>query len=219
METLRSLADPADVAGQARFGITGANRLGIRVTELRRIARAHRRDHALAGELWRSGIHEARILATLVEDPALVTPAQMERWLHDLDSWDLVDHACGNVFDRTPHAHDKALEWSARKPEFQKRAGFSLMAALAVHDKAARNTVFTPFLKAIAREACDERNFVRKAVNWALRQIGKRNAALNAAAIREAEAIKKQDSKAARWIANDALRELRSDSVQKKLGL
>ena len=217
LDTLRGLADPAGVAGQARFGITGANRLGIGVTALRTIARAHRRDHALALDLWSSRVHEARILATLVDDPALVTTAQMEEWLGDFDSWDVVDAACGNLFDRTPYAFEKALEWSTREAEFQKRAGFSLMAGLAVHDKSASDAAFKPFLAAIAREAHDDRNFVRKAVNWALRQIGKRNPVLNVAAIKTAETVRKQDTRAARWIANDALRELRSDAVQRKL--
>jgi len=211
------MADPDGVTGQARFGINGANRLGVRVPELRRLARAHRRDHSLALELWRSGVHEARIMATMIDDPALVTKQQMERWLRDFGSWDLVDHACGNLFDRTPFAFDKALEWSAREAEFQKRAGFSLMATLAVHDKDARDGDFKPFLAAIQRESYDDRNFVRKAVNWALRQIGKRNPALNVAAIKTAERVQKQGTRAARWIAADALRELRSDAVQRKL--
>ncbi len=217
LETLQGLADPAGVAGQARFGITGANRLGIRVTDLRRIARAHRRDHQLAAELWRSGIHEARILATLVDDPKKVTERQMERWVKDFDSWDIVDGACGNLFDLTPFAVAKALEWSERKQEFQKRAGFALMAYVAVHDKKAPDETFAPFLAAIVREADDDRNFVRKAVNWALRQIGKRNRAMNAAALETAEAVRARGTRAARWIAADALRELRSDAVQKKL--
>ena len=218
LSAVRGLADPAGVEGQARFGITGASRLGVRVTDLRRLARGHRRDHALALELWKTGIHEARILATLVDDPAAVTKAQLERWVREFDSWDIVDQACGNLFDKTSFAHDKALEWSARKPEFQKRAGFALMAYLAVHDKAARDAAFRPFLAAIVREANDERNFVRKAVNWALRQIGKRNLRLNLAAIETALVVRKLDTKAARWIAADALRELESPAVRAKVG-
>ena len=217
LETLQSLADPEGVAGQARFGITGANRLGIRVTDLRRIARPHRRDHDLAAELWATGIHEARILATLVDDPKKVTVRQMEQWVRDFDSWDIVDGACGNLLDRTPFAMAKALEWSKRTAEFQKRAAFALMAYIAVHDKKAPDETFEPFLAAIEREAHDDRNFVRKAVNWALRQIGKRNEALNEHAIRTAESIKRQDTRSARWIANDALRELRSDAVRRKV--
>ncbi|MGZ4211127.1 MAG: DNA alkylation repair protein [Actinomycetota bacterium] len=211
---LRAMEDPAGVAGQARFGITGANRLGVRVTHLRRLARPHRGNHALALALWDSGVHEARLLATLIDDPKRVTKGQMERWVKALDSWDLVDGACMNLFDKTPNAFDKALEWSARRPEFQKRAGFALMAALAVHDKRAPDASFRPFLAAIVREANDERNFVRKAVNWALRSIGKRNASLNAAAIRTAEKVRALGSRPARWIASDALRELTSEAVR-----
>jgi 3-methyladenine DNA glycosylase AlkD len=218
LAAVRALADPAGVEGQARFGITGANRLGVRVTDLRRLARGHRRDHPLAMELWSSGIHEARILATLVDDPAAVTKTQMERWVRDFDSWDIVDGACGNLFDQTPFAYDKALEWSGRKPEFQKRAGFALMAYIAVHDKSARDTAFKPFLGAIVREANDDRNFVRKAVNWALRQIGKRNQALHKEAIETALRVRALDTKAARWIAADALRELESAAVRAKVG-
>ena len=218
ISALRDLADPAGVEGQARFGITGANRLGVRVADLRRLARGHRRDHALAVELWLSGIHEARILATLVDDPAAVTKTQMERWVRDFDSWDIVDGACGNLFDQTPFAYDKALEWSRRKPEFQKRAGFALMAWLATHDKGAHDAAFRPFLAAIVREANDDRNFVRKAVNWALRCIGKRNQALNKAAIDTVRRVRALDTRAARWIAADALRELESPAVRAKLG-
>jgi 3-methyladenine DNA glycosylase AlkD len=217
MEQLRALADPAGVAGQARFGITGANRLGARVTDLRGMARRLKKDHALAQTLWRSGVHEARLLATMVDDPAKVTEAQMERWLRAFDSWDLVDQACGNLFDRTPHARAKALEWSTREPEFQKRAGFSLMAMLAIHDKDAADAVFRGFLKAIERESGDERNFVRKAVNWALRQIGKRNRNLHTEAMETAERIAAQGTKPARWIAADAQRELRSDALRARL--
>ena len=219
LSELNDLADPAGVTGQARFGVTGTNRLGVRVSDLRRLARGHRGDHVLAIELWNSGVHEARILATLVDDPARVTKKQMEQWVRDFDSWDVVDGACANLFDRTPHAYEKALEWSARAPEFQKRAGFALMAALAVHDRKASDVRFRPFLAAILREANDDRNFVRKAVNWALRQIGKRNAALNRMAIETAEAVRAQGTKPARWIASDALRELQSPAVCRKLGL
>jgi 3-methyladenine DNA glycosylase AlkD len=175
------------------------------------------RDHALARELWASGIHEARVLAGLVDDPAAVTAAQLERWAKDFDSWDVCDGVCSNLFDRTPYAWDKAVAWSARSREFVKRAGFVLMAALAVHDKTAPDERFKNFLPLIEREAVDERNFVKKAVNWALRQIGKRNRALNRDAIAAAKRIRKVDSRSARWIAADALRELESDAVRQRL--
>jgi 3-methyladenine DNA glycosylase AlkD len=215
---LEAMGDPANVAGMARFGIRPRTRvLGISVVALRKLARELGRDHALAAALWRSGIHEARVLATMVEEPARVTEAQAERWVRTLDSWDVCDQLCANLLDRTPFAHAKAVEWAGREPEFQKRAGFALMAALAVHDRSASDRAFERFLPVIRREATDDRNFVRKAVNWALRQIGKRNAALHAKAIATAERIATIDSRAARWIAADALRELRSDAVSARL--
>ncbi|MCJ7832376.1 MAG: DNA alkylation repair protein, partial [Actinobacteria bacterium] len=191
--------------------------LGISVTDLRKIARRLGRDHGLAADLWKSGIHEARILAALVDEPSKVTQAQAERWVKTFDSWDLCDQVCANLFDRTPFAYEMAVEWPGREPEFVKRAGFSLMAALASHDKTARDTTLAAFLPVIEREAWDDRNFVKKAVNWALRGIGKSNLALNAAAIECAERIAGQDSRSARWIARDALRELASEKVQSRL--
>ena len=162
-------------------------------------------------------LHEARILAAFIGDPSLVTEDLMEAWVLDFDSWDVCDQVCGNLFDRTPAAYRKALEWSEQEQEYVKRAGFVLMATLAIHDKSAEDAKFWPFLTAIHREANDDRNFVKKAVNWALRQIGKRNRALNQAAIRVGKEIITINSKAARWIAGDALRELTRDRVQKRL--
>jgi 3-methyladenine DNA glycosylase AlkD len=214
---LKAQANPANVAGMARFGINPKNTLGVSIPLLRAMAKRIGRDHALARGLWASGIHEARILAALVDDPAEVAEAQLERWARDFDSWDVCDGVCGNLFDRTPFAAAKAVEWSARDEEFVKRAAFVLMAALAVHDKKATDERFRKFLPLIEREATDERNFVKKAVNWALRQIGKRNRALNGAAIAAAKRIRKIDSKSARWIAADALRELESEAVRGRL--
>jgi 3-methyladenine DNA glycosylase AlkD len=206
---LRSLRNERNIEGQRRFGIhTSAEQLGISVVTLRAIARAHRRDHALALELWASGIHEARGLATIVADPRQITRRQMESWARACDNWAVTD-ACAFLFDRTPFAEEKAHAWSARRAEFVKRMGFSVMAGMAVHRKELPDEVFLRFLPAIAREATDERNFVKKAVNWALRQIGKRNPRLRRAAIAEAKRIARLDSRAARWIAADALRELR----------
>ncbi|NIN67472.1 MAG: DNA alkylation repair protein, partial [Anaerolineae bacterium] len=205
LQRLRSQSDPKAVEGMARFGIKTENALGIPIPHVRKIAKEIGKDHSLARELWRSGIHEARILACLVEDPDQVTEDQMESWVKDFDSWDVCDQCCMNLFDRTSFAYQKALKWSGRKEEFVKRAGFALMASLAVHDKRAKDGEFEQFLPVIRRESVDERNFVRKAVNWALRQVGKRNAALNAKAIVTAEAIHKVDSPSARWIATDAL--------------
>ncbi len=214
---LKSLRNPRSVAGMARFGINPQNTLGISIPTLRARAKEIGNNHALAQKLWASGIHEARILAAMIDEPAKVTPAQMEKWARDLDSWDVCDNVCGCLFDKTKYAYTKARAWSRRKKEFVKRAGFALMAILAVHDKHATDAQFIALLPLIARGATDERNFVKKAVNWALRQIGKRNARLNHAAIRAARQIARVDSGAARWIAADALRELESAAVQKKV--
>jgi 3-methyladenine DNA glycosylase AlkD len=205
---LKSLANVENVAGMARFGINPKNTYGIPIPTLRSIAKAIGNDHKLASQLWKSGIHEARILASMIEIPERVTSRQMNLWAKDFDSWDICDQCCSNLFDKTAHANKKVVEWSSRKEEFVKRAGFALIAALAVHDKTASDRQFIKFLKIIEEQSDDERNFVKKSVNWALRQIGKRNARLNKAAITTANKIRRRDSKASRWIASDALREL-----------
>jgi len=214
---LKSLGDPKAVEGMARFGVRVAKALGVSAPNLRRLAKEIGKDHDLAGKLWKTGIHDARILAALIDDPAQVTVPQMERWARDFDSWAVCDAACSCLFDKTPYAWDQAAKWTARQQEYVKRAGFTLMASLAVHDKKAPDGRFEKFLPLIARHATDERNFVKKAVNWALRQIGKRNMRLNALAIRTVEDIRRIDSKAARWIAADALRELTGAKVQARL--
>ena len=201
LKTLRGIADPSRLEGMARYGIATEHALGVTVTELRHVARALGRDHRLAAELWTTGIHEARLLATLVDDPNKVTEAQMERWVRAVRSWDLCDGLCGNLFDRTAYAFDKAEEWSGRAEEFTKRAGFALMATAAVHRQDAPDSAFERFLPLIEIQATDDRNYVRKAVNWALRQIGKRSYRLNRKAIATAKRIAKLDSRAARWIA------------------
>lgn len=212
---LRGLRDACNVEGQRRFGITtAAEQLGVAAPVLRAIAREHRRDHALALALWASGVHEARGLATLVDDPRRVTRGQMERWVRECDNWAATD-ALAFLCDRTAFAEAQAHAWSRRRAEFVKRAAFSVMAGMAVHRKELPDDVFLRFLPVIAREATDERNFVRKAVNWALRQIGKRNPRLRRAAMAEARRIQKLDSRAARWIAADALRELRRPPVRR----
>ena len=211
------MGNPANVAGMARFGIASTNTLGIPVPALRALAKRVGKDHQLALALWDTGIHEARSLAAMVDEPAKVSKRQMDRWASQFDSWDVCDGCCFDLFDKTPYAYEKAAAWSARPEEFVKRAGFALMAALAVHDKKAPDHRFIELLPIIRREAHDERNFVKKAVNWALRQIGKRNLALNAAAIETAERIRADGTRAGRWVAADALRELRSDAVQARL--
>jgi 3-methyladenine DNA glycosylase AlkD len=215
---LKSMSNPRNVEGMARFGIFSKKVLGLSMPGIERMRREIGRDHALAIRLWDSGIYDARILAARVDEPGKVTESQMESWAKGFDNWAVCDNACSKLFSRTAFAHKKALEWSSRESEFVKRAGFSLMAALTVHDKKSGDDAFLKFLPAIKRESADERNYVRKAVNWALRQIGKRNLSLNKAAIKVAKDIQKIDSKSARWIAADALRELRSEAVRKRLG-
>jgi 3-methyladenine DNA glycosylase AlkD len=206
---LRAQANPCDAAGQRRYGIAPrGEHLGIRAPVLREIARRHRRDHTLALELWDSGVHEGHVLAALIDDPRQVTAAQMEKWARECDNWGATDACCCVLFDRTPLAIGKAHTWSRRHAEYVKRCGFVLMAGLAVHRKELPDEVFLEFLPVIRREAADGRNFVKKAVNWALRQIGKRNPRLRRAAIAEAKRIRRMESSSARWIAADALREL-----------
>jgi 3-methyladenine DNA glycosylase AlkD len=216
VEKLKVLSNPEAVAGMARFGINPERALGISIPDLRRMAKETGKDHLLARKLWDSEIHEARILAGMIDDPEEVSGEQMDRWAKDFDSWDLCDQCCSNLFDKTPFVRQKAVEWAERGEEFVKRAGFALMACLTVHDKKAEDKTFLKFLPIIKRESRDERNFVRKAVNWALRQIGKRSLFLNEAAVRTARAIGEIDSKPARWIAADALRELTGEKIRKK---
>jgi 3-methyladenine DNA glycosylase AlkD len=217
VDRLKAHSSVAAVEGMARFGINPKNTLGVSIPIIRSMAKEVGRDHRLAQQLWASGIHEARILAPMIDDPPQVTATQMESWVKDFDSWDVCDQCCSNLFDKTTVAHQKALEWSARKDEFVKRAGFVLMACLAVHDKEASNSQFERFLPVVVRESTDERNFVKKAVDWALRQIGKRNLSLNRLALKTAKQVQKKNSRSARWIASDAIKELTSISVQKKL--
>jgi 3-methyladenine DNA glycosylase AlkD len=229
LRELRCHADSANVAGMARFAISAEGTLGVSMPVVRSLAREGKkrvgRDraarHELAALLWASGVHEARIMASLVDEPSLVDDAQTEAWAAALDSWDVCDQLCLNLLRRTPLAWVKAAEWTARPEEFVKRAGFALGATLAVHEKSAPDDDFLTLLACAEREAADERNMVKKAVNWQMRQIGKRTATLNAAVIATCERLLEQhaDSKAARWIARDALRELRSDAVRARLGI
>jgi 3-methyladenine DNA glycosylase AlkD len=217
LSELKRLADPKVRAKLPYFGVNVPKAYGISAPVLHALARHIGRDHELAEQLWHSGIHEARILAPLIAEPEKVTSAQMERWVRGFDSWDVVDTVCCYLYAQAKPAWDKIHEWSARKPEFEKRAAFALAAYLSYKDKEAADARFEQFLSLIEREAHDERNFVKKAVNWALRNIGKRNPRLNKLAILCAGRIRQQDSRAARWIAADALRELESAAVQTRL--
>jgi 3-methyladenine DNA glycosylase AlkD len=217
LSTLKKLGDPANVAGMARFGIKPAVALGVSKPALRKLAKDLDRDHDLAQELWASGVHEARVLASMIDDPVKVTAGQMDAWANDFDNWDICDQCCLNLFWKTAFAYEKAEDWTASDREFVKRAGFVLMACLAIHDKKASDGKFKRFLSIIEREASDDRNYVRKAANWALRQIGKRNAGLKQKAIEVALDLQHAESKSARWVGSDALRELTSDAVHRRI--
>ncbi|MBU2560058.1 DNA alkylation repair protein [archaeon] len=219
IKKLKSLQDPKNVEGMARFGINPEKTLGVSVPNIRKIAKQAGKDHALAEKLWSSGIHEARILASMVDEPEKVTKKQVNAWTGEFDSWDVCDQCCMNLFDKLPFAFEKAIEFTKREREFEKRAGFALMACLAVHDKVAGDEKFTAFFPRMKLQATDERNYVKKAVNWSLRQVGKRNLNLNKAAIKIALEIQKIESKSAKWIANDAIRELESEAVKKRLNI
>lgn len=213
IKELKSLSNSVNVAGMARFGISSNKTFGVSIPEVRRIAKEAGKNHKLALALWKSGYHEARIMASLIDEPEKVTPEQMDRWANDFDSWDVCDQCCSNLFDKTPYAYKKIKEWSSSKKEFVKRAAFALLAVMTVHDKKAGDDVFVKYFPFIKRESTDERNFVRKAVNWALRSIGKRNESLRKKALKHSKEIQKIDSKTAKWIASDAIRELENRSI------
>jgi 3-methyladenine DNA glycosylase AlkD len=221
LQRLESLGTPENIAGMARFAITAKKAYGVSAPELKQLAREIKKAtadrHVLAQELWTTEIHEARAIAYLIDNPKEVSETQMERWVKDFDNWAICDSTCGTLFCRTPFAYQKVFAWVERDEEFVKRAGFALIAWLAVHDKKAGDEKFIPLLELIENKCDDERNFVKKAVNWALRQIGKRNQFLNKLAIRTAQKMRQKDSKAARWIAADALRELTGEKTIKRL--
>ncbi len=214
---LESLSSVKNRAGMASFGINVTKAYGISIHDLRKLARTVRCSHLLAQELWDSEMHEARILAGMVDEPQLVTEQQIEAWAKDFDSWDLVDQTCLNLFSRTKFAYQKCFDLSKKHEEFVKRTAFALMACLAVKKNSLPDSKIEAFLPIIIRESSDERNYVKKAVSWALRQIGKRNGQLNKKAIAAAKEIQKLDNPSSQWIAKDALRELTSDAVLKRL--
>ena len=217
LERLKAKARPDQLEGMARYGMSVEKRLGIAIPEIRKIARDVGKDHELAQALWETGFDEARILASMVAKSEKISEAQMEAWVKDFNSWDVCDQVCMNLFEKTSLAWKKIEDWSTREEAFVKRAAFALIACLAWHDKDAPDEAFIQTLPIIQRASSDERNYVKKAVNWALRNIGKRNPRLNQAAIRAAKEILLIESKAARWIARDALRELESEAVQSRL--
>jgi 3-methyladenine DNA glycosylase AlkD len=219
LKMLEGKARPDQLEGMARYGMAVERRLGVAVPDMRAIAKSVGKDHGLALALWQTGIAEARMVAAMVDKPTELTEEQMEKWVKDFNSWDVCDQVCMNLFEKSPLAWKKILDWSQREDEFVKRAAFALIACLAWHDKVAGDEQFAELLPVIQCGATDERNFVKKAVNWALRNIGKRNANLNQAALEAARAIQQMDSKAARWVASDAIRELESEAIQSRLRL
>ncbi|PWB38619.1 MAG: DNA alkylation repair protein [Parcubacteria group bacterium] len=214
---LKRYRQPKTVQGMMAFGIKAKKPWGVKIPILRQLARQIGQDHGLALSLWRTEIHEARILAGMIAEPHKITSQQMDSWTQDFDSWDVCDQVCLNLYRRTPRAFQKVKKWSKDRREYVRRAGFALIACLAIGDKFSPNTKFIQFFPIIKKYSTDERNFVRKAVNWALRQVGKRNKKLNVLAIKSARDISRSHSKSARWIAADALRELQSKAVQKRL--
>jgi 3-methyladenine DNA glycosylase AlkD len=217
LDKLQSKARPEQLEGMAKYGMTVEQRLGVSVPDMRNLAKEIGRDHKLALDLWKTGIAEARIVAGMVDNPVQLTEEQMEEWVKGINSWDVCDQVCMNLFEKNPLAWKKIVDWAEREEEFVKRTAFSLIACLAWHDKKADDEKFIELLPVIMRGATDERNFVKKAVNWALRNIGKRNLNLNEAVINTAKEIKRLDSRAARWVASDTLRELEGDAVQSRL--
>lgn len=221
VEKLQSLENPENAAGMKRFGITAKKTFGVSAPVLKNLAKEIKKPtadrHSLALELWKTEFHEARIIAYLIDDPKRVSEKQMDEWANDFDNWAICDGACGHLFCKTGFAYEKSFEWSASEKEFVKRAGLVLPAWLAVHDKKASDEKIAGFLPLLEKHAGDERNFIKKAVNWSLRQIGKRSSLLNNLAIETAERIKAQKSKPARWIASDALRELKSEKILERL--
>ena len=217
LERLKAQAKPDQLEGMARFGMAVEQRLGVSVPNLRQLAKELGKDHELALALWRTGISEAMIVSAMIDDPHKLTEAQMEDWVKDINSWDVCDQVCMNLFKKSPLAWKKIIDWSSREEEFVKRTAFSLLACLAWYDKTTEDERFVELFPVITRGATDERNFVKKAVNWALRNIGKKNRNLNKAAIGTAREIKRLDSRAARWIATNAIRELESEAVQRRL--
>ena len=222
LSSLKKMSTKRDRDNLQRFAImspqeAASKAFGVSMSNMKKLAKSIGRDHELAAGLWETGNYEARMLASLVDEPERVTAAQMERWCRDFDNWAICDTASFCLFDRTPHAWPKVAEWSDRRNEFEKRTAFALLWSLTVHDKHAADNQFVEGLRFIEKAATDDRNFVKKAVNMALRAIGKRNAALNTAAIATAKRLASSDQPSSRWVGKDALRELTSPSVRSRL--
>ena len=217
LDALKSQGTEANRKGMARYAIPSDNAFGVSMSDIQKLAKRLGKSHDLAAALWETGWYEARLMAAYVDDPACVTPEQMDRWCEEFDNWAVCDTLCFALFDRTPHAWQKVEEWSGRREEFVKRAAFAMLASLGTHDKKAGNEPFARGLLLIEREASDERNFVKKSVSWALRSIGKRNPALHAAVVEVARRLAASPQPAARWVGKDALRDLSSPAATRRL--
>jgi 3-methyladenine DNA glycosylase AlkD len=217
LAALRKRGSKRNREGMARYAIVAQNALGVSVADIRVLAKRIGVDHSLALALWKTNIYEARMLTAFVSDPTRVTPALMDRWARDFDNWAICDTLCFHLFDKTPHAWSKVDQWNSDRREFVKRAAFALLASLALHDKSAPDKPFLRSLRLVERAAPDDRNFVKKAVSWALRGVGRRNGVLNKAAVDVARRLSQSDQPAARWVGKDALKELTSPVVQKRL--
>lgn len=214
---LRNLANPKTLEGMSRYAIPSDKAFGVPVGTMRQLAKRLGRSHELAAALWKTGWYEARMLASFVDDPQLVTPAQMDSWCRDFDSWAICDTACFHLFDRTPHAFRKIRQWANRKPEFEKRAAFALLASVALHDKSAEDELFVQCLPLVESAATDDRNFVKKSLVWALRGVAGRSIALNSAATMVAQRLAATPDATARWIGKTTLRELGSPAARQRL--
>ena len=217
LKRLKSLSNPRAAEGMAKYGITPERAYGVSIPNLRKMAKEIGKDHEFARKLWELNIRETRILACMIDDPEIIPEEQMERWAKGFDYWEICDQCCMNLFEKTKFAYQKSIEWSSREEEFVKRAGFVLVARLAVGNKKTDDNQFETFFPIIKRESIDDRNFVKKAINWALRQIGKRNLNLNRKAIETAKDIQNIDSRSAKWISSDAIRELTNETIQERL--
>lgn len=219
LNELKSMADPKFAGQLAMAGINNNKALGITMPQIRELAKKAGKNHEIAGQLWKSGIHEGKLLSIFVEEPQKVTEQQLDDWVKDIDSWDICDQCMAALTIKTPYAYDKAFEWVKSEEEFIRRSGIVTLVAITVHDKKQSDEVIAGFLDTAEQYCLDERNFVKKAVNWLIRQIGKRSLELNPKAIKTAENIleKYPDSKTARWIAKDAIRELKSEAVIERL--
>ncbi len=217
LEMLRSAADVENLAGMARYGINSEKRLGVKIPRMRQIAKTVGRDHQLALDLWETGIPEAMVVASMVDEPELVTESQMDKWVADFNSWDVCDQVCMNLFDKTNYSWGRIEAWHKRQPEFVRRAAYALIACLAWHDKRAPDEKFIELIPLIEEAAVDERNYVKKAVSWALRNIGKRNQRLHQVALETAQKLIQSESKTARWIGMDTVKDITSSAAQKRL--